>query len=293
VFVVGVSDPFLRSVACGREFDYARALRRVVLPVRVGSVEHEGLVHPELGRWQHVEWRGDKASALQLLGAVAGLDAAPPLPIPAPRPPPVPLSYLGILRAEIVGTDALDFDRQLGIAGRLRAEAQSPDQIPEVRALVALLRERRDLTTYVDRELQRLLDDLGVTSATEPVPRVVPVPPEPPPGRDGAELLPSYPVTAAFEVVILERAKRLVRLELRGHGWTSLVEVRTGWNLRVVHDGVERSTTSHREGSKFIRFTPLELPHGEPVTLAILDDFTLRFVQLRRPDGSVIFESMR
>jgi TIR domain len=130
VFVVGVSDPFLRSVACGREFDYARALRRVVLPVRVGSVEHEGLVHPELGRWQHVEWRGDKASALQLLGAVAGLDAAPPLPIPAPRPPPVPLSYLGILRAEIVGTDALDFDRQLGIAGRPACRGPEPGSDP-------------------------------------------------------------------------------------------------------------------------------------------------------------------
>ena len=35
---------------------------------------------------------------------------------------------------EIVGLDALDFDRQFGIAGRLRDEAQNTDQIAEVMA---------------------------------------------------------------------------------------------------------------------------------------------------------------
>ena len=64
--------------------------------------------------------------------------------------------YLGALRAELDDSAHIDFDRQLVLLGRLSAEAEDTDRHPEVVALVETFLSRRDIASYVERQLAAL-----------------------------------------------------------------------------------------------------------------------------------------
>lgn len=182
-FVHVLSAASLRSAACAREYGYATAVGRPVLPVRVADVGPEGLIDDDLSRRHRIEYAvADKAATLGLLGAVQRLAPAPALPEPLPEPPEIPLSYLGRLRAELEGAATIDFDRQLALHGRLAVEAEDPLQHAEVAALVAVFLGRRELASWVERQLRAL--HAGLAAEAEPAeaaaePAAAPLPGEP------------------------------------------------------------------------------------------------------------------
>ncbi len=96
VFVFVLDPKGLNSVACQREFGYASALGKPVLPVLVADGVSTNLLPPELSRIQLIDYRKqDRQSAISLARALAGLPPAKPIPDPLPPPPEIPVSYLG------------------------------------------------------------------------------------------------------------------------------------------------------------------------------------------------------
>lgn len=101
VFVFGLSDNALRSKPCRVELDYARALRRPVLPIKVGPVG--SLRTSPLSSLQTIEFRpNDARSAFEV---IAALDSAAqdlrPLPDPLPPEPQMPFAYLASMSSQI------------------------------------------------------------------------------------------------------------------------------------------------------------------------------------------------
>jgi hypothetical protein len=119
VFVFAVSDASLHSRACLDELHYARALRRPVLPVRVGQLGH--IRTNPVADLHMLTYRADDAnSGFEVLAAAdAAAAAVGPLPNPLPPQPPIPHGYLRALGRQIDAYE-LDAAQQTGIVDQLR-----------------------------------------------------------------------------------------------------------------------------------------------------------------------------
>jgi len=159
VVIAIYSSAALNSTACGREFEWATALGKPVIPV---AVEPPPTALPSrFARRQIIDYsqpaQRDRA-ALQLQGALATLPPAPPLPDPLPEPPAAPLSYLTDLIDLITQTSALDHDQQHQILHQLEPALTSFDPLERQggRDILERFSRRPDLYADVDRVITRL-----------------------------------------------------------------------------------------------------------------------------------------
>lgn len=141
-----ISSEALISTACRREFDWADALGKPVLPV-----------------------------------AVATLPSAPPLPEPLPKPPAAPLSYLTDLVDLVSDPNALDHDQQRQILFRLEPALRSvdPEERRGGRAVLERFSSRDDLFFDVGQSVDRLKllnDQPAEATTTEPRPEPAALP---------------------------------------------------------------------------------------------------------------------
>jgi hypothetical protein len=84
LFLAVISRSALASVACGREREYAEALGKPILPVRIELLPEE-ILPPDLARRQLVDFTTtDVLAAFRLAGSVS------PSPRPRPSPPSSP-----------------------------------------------------------------------------------------------------------------------------------------------------------------------------------------------------------
>jgi hypothetical protein len=155
--LVAVSPAALDSVAVTREYEYAYAVRRSVVPVLVAAVHLERLP-PRLASLQLVDCTTGAAGAFQLAGALVAMAEAPPLPDPLPQPPPIPLSYLSELSQRVLAP-TLSLDEQLALVARLRGALSKPSERGSALELLQALRERPDLFLAAAQELERLAVD--------------------------------------------------------------------------------------------------------------------------------------
>ena len=186
IFIAIMSREALISEACEREFDWAEALGKRVLPV---AVEPPPTALPgRYSRRQFVDYsepgNRDRA-ALKLSRALSNLHSAPPPPPPRfrPRPPAAPLSYLTDLFDLVSSRNALDHGHQRQALFRLEAALRSDDPRERQggREVLERFRRREDLYADVDRrigELNRL--HVGASSVPTAKPRPKP-PPKPHP----------------------------------------------------------------------------------------------------------------
>jgi TIR domain len=173
VVIAIFSSAALNSTACRREFEWAVALAKPVVPV---AVEPPPTALPRrFARRQIIDYsqpaQRDRA-ALQLQGALAALPPAPPLPDPLPEPPAAPLSYLTDLIDLITETGALDHDQQHQILHQLEPALTSLDPLERRggRDILERFSRRPDLYADVDRAITRLrqLSDQPVAVDREP-----------------------------------------------------------------------------------------------------------------------------
>ena len=174
VFIPIISYDALNSVACSREFDWAEALGKPVLPV---AIEPPPVALPgRLSRRQHIDYSkpGERDRAARRLGGgLLSLPPAPPLPRPAPPPPAAPLSYLTDLVDLLSRPQPLHPEQQRQILVRLRPALRSldPEERRGGRAVLDRVGSRAELTSDVERSiiaLKKLNNDATPTPQPRP-----------------------------------------------------------------------------------------------------------------------------
>jgi hypothetical protein len=205
VFIATISREAMISVACEREFDWADALHKPVLPVALEPLPTA--LPRRYSRRQIVDYsepaNRDRA-ARRLGGGLLSLPPSPPLPRPLPRPPAAPLSYLTDL-IELVSTRAaLNHDQQRQVLQKLEPalRALDPEERRGGRAVLEKFSSRDDLYADVYRgitELKRLNDEASRTFAAESgrQPGTLIGPPVQPPKPDRAHGDPRRPMPDA------------------------------------------------------------------------------------------------
>ena len=166
VFVFALSPASLDSTACKREFRYAEALNKRVLPVLLADGVSINLLPPALSAIQYVDYRApSREAALALARTVLNLPPPNPLPDPLPEPPEVPISYLTELKDQVDSSGILKFDEQAALAFRLKERLNDPEVADDVRGLMRRFRARPDLLARVAEDIDVVLDRSNGTAA--------------------------------------------------------------------------------------------------------------------------------
>ena len=158
--LVALSPAALESVAVQREYEYAHAVGRPLLPVIVDRVRLETL--PSLlAPLQVVDYRQpDVNSAFALAAALANLPAPQAIPRPLPELPPIPISYLsGLRQRSQAGT--LSMDEQLALISRLKVALGRASEREAAEEVLRSLQNRNDLYEASAREIESLLSPLN------------------------------------------------------------------------------------------------------------------------------------
>jgi hypothetical protein len=159
VFIAIISREALNSVACEREFEWAEALGKPVLPV---ALQPPSQALPQRFSRRHIVDYSDPANrdraALTLAGGLAALPVAPALPQPLPDAPSAPLSYLTELVDRVSTPGFLDHDQQRQILFQLEAAVRSvdPEERRGGRDILERFSSRDDLYADVDRMITLL-----------------------------------------------------------------------------------------------------------------------------------------
>jgi hypothetical protein len=157
VFVAVLHPTALESTACKRECAYAAALGKTILPVLISNDVSTSLLPPGLMEIQYVDYRvQDRTAALALARALKALPPANASPVPLPDPPEAPLSYLGGL-AQKVEKPALTQEEQSLLVVDLKEGLADPNTATDARTLLRKLKQRRDLYSRVERQIDELL----------------------------------------------------------------------------------------------------------------------------------------
>ena len=182
LFVFILEQAALDSAACQREYEYASALGKPILPVLVSDDVSVAVLPPALTAIQYVDYRNpDRNAALQLARAISSTAPADLLPDPLPEPPPAPLSYLGDLAQKVGSAAPLTYEDQsallIDLKRGLRSEATRADAL----RLLVKMRDRRDLLASIAFEIddavgvaRKLERDATARSPDSPTPSAVP-----------------------------------------------------------------------------------------------------------------------
>lgn len=177
VFVMLLDSQSLDSTACRREYGYAAALGKAILPVLTADGISMHLLPSALSQIQFVDYRSrDRDAVLQLARAFTSLPAVKPLPDPLPPLPEVPLSYLGGLGERVDKASTLTYEEQSALIVDLRRSTRDPETRDDGVTLLRRLRKRRDLLAAVADEIDEVLGSLRSTAQESRVVHELPQP---------------------------------------------------------------------------------------------------------------------
>jgi serine/threonine kinase PknH len=163
VFIVALSSNWLHSKPSQMELRYAQALKRPILPVRIGAVDSMR-VNP-LATLQIIDYTNPTVDAgIQLVTAVHALRAKPvPLPEPLPEEPPVPFGYITRL-GNTLAEKELSPQQQIQLLVELKTglaeDGDDPSARSDIAQLLRMLRLRHDVTYRTRNEIDQLLESI-------------------------------------------------------------------------------------------------------------------------------------
>ena len=159
VFVFILDPNSLDSTACIREYSYAAALGKPILPILVSDGVSINLLPKSLLEIQHVDYRVmDKSAALKLVKAISDVPKSCPLPEPLPPSPEVPVSYISGLSQQI-NKDSLTLEEQLLLVLDLKEGLLDSTISKDIKTLIEKLRDRPDLFARTEREIANTILD--------------------------------------------------------------------------------------------------------------------------------------
>ena len=165
VFVLAVSRNTLVSEACLAEAEYAAAVLRNFVPVRIDDVDMTAA--PKLLRsTQHIDFKvNDAASVIAIAKALNSAPASVALPDPLPPAPQTPQSYRDRYAA-LLATEPLSLDDQLNYFVRLTVDIDTANS-EEALQLLRVLHERQDLSWKVRQRIDKFLGRTSGRCRTE------------------------------------------------------------------------------------------------------------------------------
>jgi len=160
VFAPAISNSYLASKPCSAEANYAIALRKPLVPIKLEPIS-PGLLREEVGNAQWVPYDAldHGAQTLAVIRAVNSASPAPPLPQTMPPRPQVPVSYVISKILAILDQEELSIFEQRGVLGEI-AVLSGEDQ-PQADMLLRRLLERPDLFHQVVVEANTQLQGLS------------------------------------------------------------------------------------------------------------------------------------
>jgi hypothetical protein len=146
------------SVACKREYQYAAALQKPILPVLVADDVSTSLLPSELHKIQFVDYKlRDINSIKSLARALGALPLGHQLPNPLPPAPEPPISYLASLSNQIDLASFLDLEAQSRILIELKSSLRDPATSLDSELLLKRLRARNDLFAKIAEDIDQVL----------------------------------------------------------------------------------------------------------------------------------------
>ncbi len=182
MFIPIISEDALNSVACNREFDWAEALRKPVLPVKMESTSFPLPRRYSIRQIVDYSDRAQRDKApIKLAGALVSLPPPPAPPQPLPSPPAAPLSYLtDLVDLVFAPRHGLSHDQQHQVLSRLgpALRAVDPEERRQGHAILQRFRNRDDLYADVYRRIIDLkpLNDEAPTPPRASQPQPTPTP---------------------------------------------------------------------------------------------------------------------
>ena len=160
VFLFILSPHGLKSKACVSELDYARALRKPLLPLLVSDQISANLLPEPLASIQYVDFRtGDRSAFVRLVRTLQELPPPAALPDPLPDLPEVPLSYLNRLANQVDSEHPLTFEQQTALVTKLKEAVHDPESRRDAIEMLQRLRRRHDLLAVVVPDIDALLQE--------------------------------------------------------------------------------------------------------------------------------------
>ncbi|MEM8716793.1 MAG: SUMF1/EgtB/PvdO family nonheme iron enzyme [Cyanobacteria bacterium P01_A01_bin.3] len=208
VFAFILSPNSQNSTACKREYRYADALKKPILPVLVADGINANLLPPALAKVQFADYRRrDSTTALLLARAFNTLPSPSPLPDPLPQPPSAPISYLGGLLEQIESPANLSYEAQSTLLLDLKRGVRDSGTHTDTLLLLETLKKRRDIYASIRDEIDDLLESCReeAVETLEPTDRTPAQTAQPPdnlsdrtkPNRPLIEPIPPEPKTAS------------------------------------------------------------------------------------------------
>ncbi|MBZ0099173.1 MAG: TIR domain-containing protein, partial [Taibaiella sp.] len=160
LFIFALTPNSLSSDPCKREYEYAQALRRRILPVMLQSIDI--LILPiALQELQFVDYREHSAKqGIALAATLQNLPPAQPLPNPLPPEPQTPLTPLAQL-SEYLDAPSLTNNEQIEILFELERFLSNTSTLIEAETLLNKLYARDDLFNRVAEKISRLLPTIS------------------------------------------------------------------------------------------------------------------------------------
>ncbi|MEE9351969.1 MAG: toll/interleukin-1 receptor domain-containing protein [Thiotrichaceae bacterium] len=168
IFVFILSPESRESTACRREYDYAHALGKPIIPIQVVDGVSTSLLPPALSQVQIVDYlKPNRDAAFRLARSLNGIQTFNPLPDPLPEPPEVPLSYLGSITHQIESNTDLNYQQQSALLLDIKQCLRDSDVNEEdTLTLLTKLRKRRDLFASIADELDAIIENIQIPDAS-------------------------------------------------------------------------------------------------------------------------------
>lgn len=167
-YLCALSGGYLKSDACKRELNYANALSKTIIPIKVISDFDERFLLPEIAELQITDVEsGNKKGVLALVQALNTATPSPAAPDPLPTAPLIPVSYLAELLQDINSIEPLNQDQQAALIFKLRDHFRNTGDSAAINQALDKLEARKDLLANIGREVDALKQEIQQTSQRE------------------------------------------------------------------------------------------------------------------------------
>ncbi len=157
VFIFGLTPAALDSVPCQREYGYAYALRKRILPLLLVDGIDMRYLPSALQQIHGVRYRESDDTAFdELSEALKNLPAAIPLPDPLPESPLAPISPLGAIKEQLEAPE-LNLEQQAMMLHQLRTLMKAKESNDWALRLLRELAEHPDARTSITDEIRQLI----------------------------------------------------------------------------------------------------------------------------------------